>query len=191
MADQPWRPDATADRGQADPLVRAALAAAYDDQIAYLRAVAALCVARLILPTVEAPDSAEPGVSKRPGAPDHGHGHGPDDHDHDGDDASDPGHRPRAAVLLRSASGEKGVLTFTGMDALRAWDASAHPVRCTLDDVAATVLETESSSIVVDVAGPHQVVLGADLVAELAQGRRLVELDEGQFGWLFTAERDA
>lgn len=176
VSPQTWQPDPAADRGAADPDVRAALASAYADRDAYLRAIVRLCTARLILPTVEAPPDARPGVSKRDGHD-----------DHDGDVDADA-HEPRAAVLLRSASGEQAVLAFTGMDALRAWNPAAHPVRCTLDDVAATVDETESSSILVDVAGPHQLVIGPDAVAELARGRRLVELDAGGFGWLFLAE---
>ncbi len=172
-----WQPTSgPVDRGDADPDLRRALASAYDGGDAYARAVAGLCTARLILPTVEAPADAEPGLSKV--ADDHDHDHG-DDHDHDAE------HAPRAAVLLRSASGAKAVLAFTGYDALRAWRSDAHPVRCTLDDVAATVLETGASTIVVDVAGPHQVVIEADLVAELARGRRLAALADGTFAWLW------
>ncbi len=173
MSSVPWQPSPVPlDRGGADPGLRAALASGYDDGEAYARAVAALCTSRLILPTVEAPPDAEPGLSKA------------DDPDHDHEE-SDTGHAPRAAVLLRSASGEKAVLAFTGYDALRAWRTDAHPVRCTLDDVAATVLETGASTIVVDVAGPHQLVIETDLVSELAQGRRLAALPDGTFAWLW------
>lgn len=184
MNSQAWQPATGVDRGEADADLRRALSTAYDDIEGYLDAIARLCTARLIMPTVEAPEDAEPGVSKRTGE-DPGHDHG-DDHDHEHEEGA--GHRPRAAVLLRSSTGEKGVLAFTGMDALRSWNPGAHPVRCTLDDVAATVAETESSTIVIDVAGPHQLVIGADAIAQLAQGRRLVRLDDGGFGWMFLAE---
>lgn len=146
---------------------------AYTDQLRYVRAVAALCTARLIFPTVEAPPEAEPGMSKTGDA----HAH---------DEATD--HPERAAVLLTSASGAKAVLAFTGYDALRAWNPDAHPVRCTLDDVAATVIETGSSSIVIDVAGPHPFVVEADIVEHLAHGRRLAELDDGGFAWIWLQE---
>ena len=43
---------------------------------------------------------------------------------------------------MTSASGASGVLAFTGLDALRAFDPMARPVPCTLDDVAATAVET-------------------------------------------------
>lgn len=167
MTSPQWQPAADPDRGQADPEVRDALAHGYEGEAAYLRAVATLCTARLILPTVEAPEDAEPGVSKA------------DDHEHRHE------HADRATVTLRSASGEKALLVFTGYDALRAWNPEARPVRCTLDDVAATVLETASDSILVDVAGPHSLVIEGPLVAELARGHRLVELPDSGFGWLW------
>ena len=173
VSENPWRPDAQADRGEPDPVVRAALAAAYDGEGAYARAVAALCTARLILPTVEAPPDAELGGSKRVGADDHP----PED--------PAPGPPSKAAVLLRSASGDKAVCVFTGADALHGWRGDARPVRCTLDDVAATVRETASRVIVVDVAGPHPLVIERPLIDELARGRRLVELPDGGFGWLW------
>ncbi len=172
MRSTPWQPDADVDRGDADPAVRRALASAYDGEDAYARAVAALCAARLILPTVPAPPEAEPGASSR--------------HDHDDGRTDGPG--PEMAVVqLRAATGQKAVAVFTGTDALQAWRADARPVRCTLDDVAATVRETGSAAILVDVAGPHPVVIEEPLVGELAQGHRLVALREGGFGWLWLA----
>ncbi len=167
-----WQAAHGVDRGEADPSLREALASAYSGGDAYARAVAALCTARLILPTVPAPPEAEAGASK-------------DDDDHDHGPAE--GRTPMAAVLLRSAAGEKGVVVFTGYDALRAWRADAHPVRCTLDDVAATCHETSASTIVVDVAGPHSLVIERPLVDELAQGHRLVGLPDGTFGWMWAA----
>ncbi|MDQ7991651.1 MAG: SseB family protein [Propionicimonas sp.] len=136
------------DRGEADPDVRAALAAAGGEPDDYLRAVAALGGARLLLPI--APDA-------------------------DGD---------LSAVRTTSADGRTGLLVFTGQDALLAWNPSARPVPCTLDDVAATAVETGSAAIVVDLAGPAVLVIEATLVGELAAGRRLVALDGGGFGWL-------
>lgn len=169
------------DRGEADPEVRVALASAYEGEDAYARAIAVLCTARLILPTVPAPPDAEPGLSKA--AEDHEH---PGERPESGDSAtSSPGHPEMAAVLLRSASGDRGVCVFTGYDSLHAWRADAHPVRCTLDDVAATVHETGSSAIVVDVAGPHPLVIEGVVVDELARGRRIVELPEGGFAWMW------
>ncbi|MGB7962440.1 MAG: SseB family protein [Propionicimonas sp.] len=90
-----------------------------------------------------------------------------------------------SAVMMRSGTGETGLLVFTGLDSLQAWNPRARPVPCTLDDVAATAVESACHAIVVDVAGPTGLVIESPLIAELAAGRRLVELDDGGFGWLF------
>lgn len=169
-----WTPTPPTDRGDADPAVRAALAAAYSGGNSYASAVAALCTARLILPTAPAPDDAEPGASE--GQDDgHEHGHTP------------PGHVPMAAVLMKAASGDKAVVAFTGYDAMNAWGENLHPVRCTLDDVAATCAETHSNVILIDPQGPHPLVIEQQLIDELAQGHRLVELPDGSFGWMYLA----
>ena len=148
------------DRGDPDDAVRAALAAAAvgrttDD---YLSAVAALCAARLLLPIVADGDEA---------------GDGPDP----------TRHAEMAAVLMTSATGQTGALAFTGLDALLAFDAHARPVPCTLDVVAATAIEVGAQAIVVDVAGPHQLVIDESLIGPLATGNRLIVLTDG-WGWL-------
>lgn len=89
-----------------------------------------------------------------------------------------------AALQVRAADGRTALPVFTGLDSLQAWQTGARPVPCTLDDVAATAVETGSVAIVVDLAGPASVVIEDPLIAELAAGRRLVELAEGGFGWL-------
>ncbi len=149
------------DRGEADPTVRALLADAGTDlPTSYLRAVAALCGARLLLPVVASGD--------------------------DSSDGPDPDrHAELAAVSIKAADGRRALLAFTGIDALVAWEPRARPVPATLDDVAATVLETGDDALLVDAAGPVPFVIGDDLIAQLAQGRRLVELDDGGFGWAF------
>ncbi len=148
------------DRGDPDPALRAVLAEAYDGGTHYATAVAALCAARLLLPIVASGDD---------------HGDGPD-----------PTRRAEmAAVLVKSEAGATAVPVFTGIDALQAWNPQARPVPCTLDDVAATVLETKSQAILVDLPGPHPVVIELGIVEELAQGRRLVGLPDGGFGWMY------
>jgi len=145
--------DFAGDRGEADPAVREALAAAdAGGQVSYLRAVVALGGARLLLPIAADPD---------------------------GD---------LSAVRTTAADGRTGLLVFTGQDALQAWRSSARPVPCTLDDVAATAVETGAEAVVVDLAGPAALVIEAGLVTELAQGRRLVELPDGGFGWVSRAD---
>lgn len=151
------------DRGEADPDTRAALRQVprfgAGDSSAYLQAVAALCASRLLLPIVASGDDT--GASPDPDR-----------------------QAEMAAVLLTSVSGATGVLAFTGLDALTAWNPAARPVPCTLDDVAATAVETGSIAVVVDVAGPHPLVIEQPLVGELAAGRRLVRLSDGGWGWL-------
>lgn len=128
---------------------------------AYARAVASLCGTRLLMPVVAAGK------------------------EHPGDPAE------LAAVMLTSPSGQTALLAFTGLDSLVTWDPAARPVPCTLDEAAATALETGSVALLVDVAGPARLVIEGQLLTELAAGHRLVELEDGGFGWLFTAPTDA
>ncbi len=149
------------DRGDADPTVRALIAdAGADVPTSYLRAVAALCGARLLLPIVARGD--------------------------DSMDGPDPDRQAElAAVSIEAADGRRALLAFTGMDSLVAWEPRARPVPATLDDIAATVIETGGVALLVDSAGPVPFVIGDDLITQLAQGRRLVELDDGGFGWAY------
>jgi hypothetical protein len=41
--------------------------------------------------------------------------------------------------------------------------------------------------VLIDVAGPHPFVIEGEVLAELAAGHRLVELPDGQFGWIIPA----
>lgn len=150
------------DTGQPDPAVRAAITAG-TDQLGYLRAVALLCTSRLLMPIVASGDDSMAGPNPER-------------------------HAEMAAVTIANAAGERALIGFTGIDAMQAWDPTARPVPCTLDDLAATVAQSGASHLLLDVAGPEQFVLGPDLVAELAQGHRLVEVEPGQFGWMFLAE---
>ena len=98
-------------------------------------------------------------------------------------DGPDPErHAEMAAVTIASAAGERALIGFTGIDAMQAWDPAARPVEVGLD------AEFSPSHLLLDVAGPEQFVLGPELVAELAQGHRLVEVEPGQFGWMFVAQ---
>ncbi|MFV0451734.1 MAG: SseB family protein [Propioniciclava sp.] len=159
------QPNATfaGDRGEPNPALRALIAHAYDDTTAYQRAVVGLCTGRFLLPVVASGDEA---------------GDGPDP----------TRHAEMAAVLVQSDAGATAVPVFTGLDALSAWQPGARPVPCTLDDVAATVIETSSAAMVIDLAGPAQVVLEGEVVSRLAQGHRLVELDDGGFAWVYAGE---
>jgi hypothetical protein len=149
------------DRGEADPAVRDAIAASGEHlPQSYLRAVAALCGSRLLLPVVASGDDSMDGPNPERQA-------------------------ELAAVSIQASDGRRALLAFTGIDALVAWEPRARPVPATLDDVAATVLETGDDALLVDSAGPVPFVIENDLISQLAQGRRLVELQDGGFGWAF------
>lgn len=148
------------DRGEPDAVLRDLLAAADHGREDYLRAAAALCTARLLLPIVA--------------------------FGNDGGSAPDPDrHAELGAVLLTTPDGRTGLPVFTGLDALNAWQTGARPVPCRLDEVAATAVEMAAAAILVDLAGPSPLVIDADLLAELARGHRLVPLAGGEWGWLF------
>ncbi len=153
------------DRGDPDPEVRSLLASANHSLDDYLRAVAALCTARFLLPIVAVGD--------------------------DGASGPDPGrHAEMRAAMLTTADGSTGLPVFTGLDALKSWRPDARPVPCRLDEVAATAVEAGAVAVLIDLAGPVPLVIEAGLVGELAKARRLVELDGGGWGWLF-AEPDS
>lgn len=148
------------DMGHADPDVRRIMASA-SDQVGYVRALVALCTARLIMPIVASGDETPH--------------HDPDRH------------AEMAAVLVTGATGERALLGFTGIDALTAWNRGARPVLCTLDDLAATVPEAGAEALVLDIAGPTPFTIEQDVLAQLSAGRRLVELDDGTFGWVMAS----
>ena len=149
------------DRGEPDAGLRKLLASAGNSSDDYLRAVAGLCTARFLLPIVAVGD--------------------------DSADGPDPErHAEMRAPLLTTADGSTGLPVFTGLDALTAWKPDARPVPCRLDEVASTAIEAGAVAVLVDLAGPSPLIIEDGLVAELAAARRLVELDGGGWGWLFS-----
>lgn len=70
-----------------------------------------------------------------------------------------------SVVSMLAADGRRGLLAFTGLDSLRAWNNSARPVPVTGIDVARAALDDSCEALVLDVAGPRtQVVPEVDLV---------------------------
>ena len=150
------------DDGVARPEVRAALARfagshAPDD---YLRAVVVLCGDRLLVPVVA--------TATRLGTTAGG--------------LTSDKEAEMAVVMMQRADGGKALLGFTGLDALQSWDSRARPVPVTLDKVAETAEAENAVAVLVDVAGPHPLVIEGEVLAGLAQGHRLVDLGDG-FGW--------
>ena len=58
----------------------------------------------------------------------------------------------------------KGLLAFTGLDSLHAWDPAARPVPVSGSMAASAALDDDATALVIDVCGPvRHVVQGADL----------------------------
>lgn len=71
-----------------------------------------------------------------------------------------------AVVSMISASGEKGLLAFTGLDSLARWDPAARPVPVTGIDAAQAALDDGAQALVIDVLGPARAIIaGPDLRA--------------------------
>lgn len=154
------------DDGAPETAVREALgrfAATYEPDD-YLRAVAALCGDRLLVPVVATATQVGATV---------------------GGLASDK-EAEMAVVMLQRADQGTAMLGFTGLDALQAWDARARPVPVTVDKVAQTAAAEGAVAVLVDVAGPYPLVLEGEVLDALAQGHRLVDLGDG-FGWAIPA----
>ena len=156
------------DDGQASEATRLRLeaAAADPDATSYLSAVAALCLDRLLVPVVATATSLGQTV---------------------GGLTSDK-EAEMAVVLLEFAPGRRGLLAFTGLDALHAWQPSARPVPVTLDRLAQTARAEAAGAVLIDVAGPHPLSIEGKVLDGLAAGHRLVEVGPAEFGWL-VAER--
>ena len=153
--------DGTASAGTRRLLV----AAAEGGPTAYLRAVAALCLDRLLVPVVATATRSSQTV---------------------GELASDK-EAEMAVVLLQAPDGRRALLAFSGLDALQAWQPSARPVPVTLDRVAQTARAEGAAAVLVDCAGPASLAVEGDVLEQLAAGHRLVETAPGEFGWLVSA----
>ena len=158
------------DQGLADPATRRAMATALSgtDVSEYLRAVAALCQTRLLVPVVATATRLGETV---------------------GGLTSDK-EAEMSVVMLQSADGRRALLAFTGLDSLHAWQADARPVPVTLDRAAQTAQAEGVAALLVDFAGPHPLVVDGEVLAALALGRRLVEAEPGVFGWVVPATGD-
>jgi SseB protein N-terminal domain len=142
-----------------------AIAATESTPIAYLRAVAALCGDRLLVPVVATTTRLGQTV---------------------GGLTSDK-EAEMSVVILQAQDGRRALLAFTGLDALQNWQPDARPVPVTVD-VASQAAEREGvSAVLIDVAGPHRLVIEGEILGELAAGHRLVELSDGEFGWILPA----
>lgn len=97
-----------------------------------------------------------------------------DEHGHAHEKTSD-----MATVLTTAPDGRTGMLAFTSMQSMAAWDPQARPVATQLQTAAASGIQDGAAALVVDLAGPRQIVIEGEELAYVAQGLRLVRVDEG------------
>ena len=88
-----------------------------------------------------------------------------------------------ASVLMTGRDGRTALLAFTGSAGLTAWDPDARPVPVTAQQAARAAIQDQASALLLDVAGPVLFVVEGEDLDSLAQGRRLVRLDDGRWGW--------
>ena len=73
-----------------------------------------------------------------------------------------------AVVSMVNERGEKGLLAFTGVDSMAAWDPQARPVPSLGRDIARSAIDDGATAVVLDVAGPQSMALSGAALAALA-----------------------
>lgn len=141
------------DTGAADPQLAAALASYGAGRAPYVSVLAALTEARVLVPVVAVLGDVEydeAGLALEKSA-------------------------DMATVLLTGADGRQGLLAFTSLDALQAWQADARPVPVTVRDAAEAAIHDGATALLVDLAGPVPFVVETDDLRALAAGYRLAQ----------------
>ena len=128
----------TADDGSTDPDICAALSAPVDPK----RLRDAMRAGRLIVAIVASP--AETGES------------------------GESGESQMSVVSMVAADGRRGLLAFTGLDAMHRWNPHARPVPVSGPEVAQAALDDGCEAVVIDVAGPSSAVVAEPDLVELA-----------------------
>jgi hypothetical protein len=73
-----------------------------------------------------------------------------------------------AVVSMVNAAGERGLLAFTGLDAMALWDPVARPVPVTGVAAAQAALDDGNTALVIDVCGPRKYVVAGEDLKKLA-----------------------
>ncbi len=122
------------DDGTAREETRAALAAAAAEATpsAYLRAIVALCEARLLVPVIATATRLGQTV----------------------DGLTSDKEAEMSVVMLQTSDGRRAFLAFTGLDSMRAWRVDARPVPVTIDLAAKTALSEGVGGCVDRLRGP-------------------------------------
>lgn len=97
------------------------------------------------------------------------------------DDGSDKSSH-MAVVSMVNASGEKGLLAFTGLDSMAAWNPDARPVPVPASAAAEAALADGAQALVIDVAGPARLVIPAEMLSDLLGSGPVVEPEPGPMG---------
>ena len=146
------------DDGSTPAAVATALAAfTADPVLGRYQAIAALQAARVLVPVVAILGEVE--------FDEHGHAH---------DKSSE-----MATVLTTAPDGRTGMLAFTSMATMAAWDPQARPVASTLQTAAASGIQDGAAALVIDLAGPQQLVIEGAELTYVADGLRLIQVDGG------------
>jgi hypothetical protein len=132
------------DDGTADPRLAEALAAYADAALDAAALGSALAGARLMVPLVAVLDEVE---------------------EVDGLRSEKSSHM--ATVTLVAEDGRRGLLAFTSVAAMAAWDPAARGIPARAETVAAAALEEDASAVLLDVAGPRPTALARPLLADV------------------------
>ena len=73
-----------------------------------------------------------------------------------------------SVVSMVAADGRRGLLAFTGLDAMHRWNPHARPVPASGPEVAQAALDDGCDAVVIDVAGPSSAVVAEPDLVELA-----------------------
>lgn len=142
-------PEFADDDGGPDPVLAAALAGYEAGSSSEADVVAALHGRRLMAPLMAVLDSVE----EHEGAP------GPGEKD-----------SHMATVSLVSPDGRRGLLAFTSVAALAAWDPAARGIPASAARVAAAALEEGADAVLLDLGGPVRFALSGGALAAVAAG---------------------
>lgn len=144
-------PQFAGDDGLADPLVTRLLQATSVDEIPALSAARALRDWRLFATVVAVLDAVdESGADK-------------DSH--------------MAIVSIVNEAGDKAMLAFSGTQTLNQWNPDARPVPALGRELARAALSDEARALILDVAGPHSLVLEGPALHALADELDLPQVD--------------
>ncbi len=143
-------PEFAADDGSPDPALAEALALHALGEVALSAVVRALHGKRLMTPLVAVLDSVEDDVSAG---------------------AAGPGEKDShlATVSLVGLDGRRGLLAFTSVASVTAWDPAARAIPASAARVAAAALQEGADAVLLDLAGPFRLALTGDALLAVAE----------------------